>query len=120
VVSQEIGDLLAKHPRVQFQTIHLSHFLSCSRVNNGQEWICVNVVVVDELFALGRVEIDLAEDEIRSDYLFHGLIAPYVSIQALTLEITRILNVQQEPFVHFAALSLCLFTKKQREKPKIE
>jgi hypothetical protein len=96
----------------------LSHFLSRSRVNNGQEWICGDVVVVDELFAFGRVKIDLAEDEIGSNYLFHGPVAPYVSIQALTLEITLILNVQQEPFVHFAALSLRLYTIKGKKSRK--
>ena len=109
VITEEISALLAKHQRVQFHTIHLSHFLSCSRINNGQERICVDVVVVDELFALGRVEIDLAEHKIGLDYLFHSLVAPYVSIQTLTFEIARILNVQQKPFVHFAALILRLY-----------
>jgi hypothetical protein len=98
ILAEKIRNLLAEHALVHFgDVVKVGHFFARARIEYSYEGIRGDVVIVNELLAVHRVEIDLEEDEVGLDDLFDRVVAPQVSVQALTRKVSLILHVQEDP-----------------------
>jgi hypothetical protein len=95
VLAQKVGHLLAEHTLVHLgHIVKVGHFFARARIEYGNERIRGDVVIVNELLAIDRVEIDLEEDKVGFDNLLDRVVTPKVPVQALACKVSLILNIQ--------------------------